>query len=322
MKRSSKAVGKSAERRETRAAKQIHPIVIYPFVNPVDTRHLRKLYEAIAEWIKQDQRYCRPITIMNQQTYHHAKTEQQMDIDKFLSDSVKAISDVIPTWAVDTCQMWLAGFGHCYDLAGVNDVFWLIPGDFHYDTGPGNEALKKMPSIANNVFDGVCELCLGEIKVPLNSAKNLIDTYGTYGLLYNWFPGEAQGIRKITDRPRTEFLAIGHDYLKAALMRPERWYAYEQTIVILLQGMKGIKQMRRILPVRLGEVIDDPSGRSSLSGAMQQIERTERVLKLYWRELNETEDPNWPDTFRKLDAQSEQIRGAAMIIMQQILGLH
>lgn len=300
--------------------KKIHPIIIYPFGHPSDTRHLRALFENLTEWLENDSRFSKPITVVNRQTLYKAR-EDLLDIDRFLRQVVAPVSEIDFVWAVDTCQMWLDGFGKAYDRGSVNDVFWLIPGDFHYANEHGMLALERMPKLPDNVYDGECELCIGEISVPPNSAKYLIDIYGTYGLLYNWFPAEAQGIRKITVRPRSEFLAIGHDYLKAALMRPERWYAYEQTIVILLQGMKGIKQMRAVKPVDLGEVIDDPSARSTLAGAMQQIERTERVLKLYWRELHEWEDPNWPDTFRKLDAQSEQIRGAAMIIMQQILSL-
>lgn len=169
------------------------------------------------------------------------------------------------------------------------------------------------------MYSGEAELCIGEITVPLNSAKQLIDTYGTYGLLYNWFPAEAQGLRKITDKPRSEFIALGHDYLKTALVS-QRWYAYEQTIVILLQGMQGVRSMRSMKKVDLGEISDEPAGRGDLAGAMQQVERTERVLKLYWRELKAPQDPLWPEKFRVLDHQSEQIRGAAMVILQQILG--
>jgi len=168
------------------------------------------------------------------------------------------------------------------------------------------------------VYAGESEFCIGEISVPLNSAKQLIDTYGTYGLLYNWFPAEAQGLRKLTDKPRSEFFAIGHDYLRTALIS-QRWYAYEQTIVVLLQGMQGIRPMRAIKKLELGEITDEPTGRADLAGAMQQVERTERVLKLYWRELKAPQDPLWPEKFRVLDHQSEQIRAAAMVILQQIL---
>ena len=158
---------------------------------------------------------------------------------------------------------------------------------------------------------------MGEITIPSDSAKQLIDTYGTYGLLYNWFPAQAQGIAKITSKPRTEFFAIGHNYLRYALKR--RWYPYEQTVVLLLHGMQGRNPVREIEKIELGEIEDEPQGRKSLAGAMQQIERTERVLKLYWRELYESQEPNWPDKFKKLDAQSEQIRGAAMVIFEQVL---
>jgi len=76
---------------------------------------------------------------------------------------------------------------------------------------------------------------------------------------------------------------------------------------------------RRILKIDLPEVTDLPQGRDTLAGAMQQVERTERVLKLHWRAVNERRDPQWPDKFRKLDAQSEQIRAAALVILEQLL---
>ena len=92
-------------------------------------------------------------------------------------------------------------------------VYWLIPGDFNYASSEGQKVLAQLERIPEYVYDGRdVDLSLGEIKVPLNSAKQLIDTYGTYGLLYNWFPNEAQGIRLITDKPRSEFLAISDSY--------------------------------------------------------------------------------------------------------------
>jgi len=304
--------------------RKIHPIIIYPFSHPTDERHLRKLYGAIENWLKgNNHNYRRPVTVLNRQTCRRAieDPKKRASFEAVMEKIVRPVSDVVATWAVDTCQMWLTGFGQAFDQCNRNDIFWLIPGDFHYDSATGEEALRKLPGLPHDVWETDCELCLGEIQVPPNSAKQLIDTYGTYGLLYNWFPAEAQALREITDKPRTEFFAISHDYLRTALI-PERWYGYEQTIVLLLQGFKGVKQMRNIHKIALGRIEDDPSSRSTLSGAMQQIERTERVLKLFWRELNEREDPNWPDTFRKLDSQSEQIRGAALVIMQQTLRLN
>ncbi|MFN0017434.1 MAG: hypothetical protein ACKVP0_04185 [Pirellulaceae bacterium] len=254
---------------------------------------------------------------MNRQTFHRNKTNRLFT--SFQKDYVSKYSEVLPAWSVDSCQMWLHGLGHAFDKRStVYDVYWLIPGDFDYASKAGADVLKNFENIPAAVYDGEVELCIGEITVPVNSAKQLIDTYGTYGLLYNWFPAEAQGLRKITDKPRSEFFAIGHDYLKTALVS-QRWYGYEQTIVILLQGMQGVRPMRSMKKVELGELSDDPTGRGDLAGAMQQVERTERVLKLYWRELKAPQDPNWPEKFRVLDHQSEQIRGAAMVILQQIL---
>src|SRR5438874_6896328 len=106
--------------------------------------------------------------------------------------------------------MWLNGLGRAFD---ANDalaaVYWLIPGDFSFASSDGKEVLDRIQELPQYVYDERdVALALGEIRVPLNSAKQLIDTYGTYGLLYNWFPNEAQGIRLITDKPRTEFFAI------------------------------------------------------------------------------------------------------------------
>ena len=299
--------------------RKIHPIIIYPYHQPRETRHLEELYRKLIRRVAGDSsRYTKPITVVNQQTFHRNVDNQSFRT--FLKDCVQPYSDLLQTWSVDTCQMWLHGFGTAFDArATVYDVYWLIPGDFFYADKPGQKVLENFENLPNRVYTGEAELCIGEISVSPNSAKQLIDTYGTYGLLYNWFPAEAQGLRKITDKPRSEFIAIGHDYLKTALVS-QRWYGYEQTIVILLQGMQGVRPMRSIQKVPLGDLTDEPTGRGDLAGAMQQVERTERVLKLYWRELKGPQDPLWPEKFRILDHQSEQIRSAAMVILQQILG--
>ena len=312
--------------------KVIRPIIIYPFGHPKDTQHIELLYTDLVSKISEDQngKYVKPITVINCQTHYRVKETQIKEgpkskkilesYENIRTNLVEKYTNIIDSWSTDTCAMWLRGLGEAYKTSNVNDVFWIIPGDFHYNTPFGREALKLMLKIPDKVYDGHCELCLGEIEVPLNSAKQLIDTYGTYGLLYNWFPAEAQGIRQITSKPRSEFFAIGHDFLGTALVS-ERWYAYEQTLIILLQNMRGQRTVRKVIPEPLGQIEDDPASRSTLSTAMQQIERTERALKLFWRELNEPKYPGeWPDLFRKLDRQSEQIRGAAMTIMQQLLG--
>lgn len=259
---------------------------------------------------------------MNRQTFY---TNSKFKFDQnwndtflqFRSNWVEKHSDIIDAWCVDTCQMWLTGFGHAYDQGHKQeDVYWLIPGDFDYGTEVGEDVLKELERIPDAVANHEQDLCVGEISVPVDSSKQLIDTYGTYGLLYNWFPHEARRLRMITDKPRTEFIAIRHSFLRSMLQ--QRWYAYEQTIVILLHG---IIQKKRICKIPLGRITDLPQGRDTLAAAMQQVERTERVLKLFWREKNEGQIPQWPETFRKLDLQSEQIRGAALVILENLLQL-
>lgn len=186
-------------------------------------------------------------------------------------------------------------------------------------TQEGAIALQRLKDIPTKVLYNECAICLGEIQVPLNSAKQLIDTYGTYGLLYNWFPAEAKGIRRRTDKPRTEFFAVNYETLKHSLI-PHRWYAYEQTLIMLLQNMDGEGEVREIKTVPLGLLTDEEATRSTLAAAMMQVERTERALKLFWRERAIGRGrPNWQDEFRTLDAQSESIRDAAMVILRRVL---
>ena len=319
--------GRSVERRAS--VPRIHPIIIYPFGRP-NLKDLQALYaDLIAPLAADPETYARPITVVNQQTFHNntdwhdpsdpAFKHRVEEFGSFREDYIKPHSDLLDVWSVDTCQMWLAGFGHAYDPANIGHVYWLIPGDFNYSSAPGLHVLARLPDMPTLVRDRTYDLILGEISVPLNSSKQLIDTYGTYGLLYNWFPAEAQGLRTITDKPRSEFFAISHTFLDSVLRR--RWYPYEQTIVILLHGMRGREPQRRIHKIALGNITDLEDTRDTLSSAMQQVERTERVLKLYWREYHEQlQDTTWRETFRRLDGQSQQIRAAALVILEQILG--
>ncbi len=157
------------------------------------------------------------------------------------------------------------------------------------------------------------DLCIGEIETDHNDSKQLTDTYGTFGLLYNWFPSEAQEIRQYTERPRSEFFAVRHSFLAQVLR--QRWYAYEQTVVMLLQAVFSEKHISRFF---VGNISDLPEGRESLASAMQQVERTERVLKTVWRERNESK-AGWTEEYRLLETQSEQVRRTALMILQNVL---
>ena len=312
---------------ENQPRNKIRPVVIYPFLQPREIESLEVLFDMLSR-LQSDDRFSVPITIVNNQTFYRSSSPRSRDqrvteAYEAAQEIAKNVSKVEITWSVDTCAMWLRGLGLAFEEArkenAIHDVFWLLPGDFNYATEEGKAAVNKLHEIPLKVYNGECEICLGEINVPLNSSKQLIDTYGTYGLLYNWFPAEAQGIREVTDKPRTEFFALNYPTLEQALIE-NRWYAYEQTLMILLQNMRGKSPVRGIRRVQLGLISDEESIRSTLSSAMQQVERTERALKLFWRDRAEREaNINWHSEFRVLDGQSENIRAAAMVILRRLL---
>jgi hypothetical protein len=305
--------------------RKIRPIVIYPFIQPINLRSLKALYSWLEKKLEPEKDFHKPVTFVNNQTKYRSKTniktlddEEKRDAYDRAINIIEPISNMEYVWAVDTCAIWFRGLGDAYEKARnerEQDVFWLIPGDFNYASNEGQDALTKMLEIPLEVYDKKSEICLGEIEVPINSSKQLIDTYGTYGLLYNWFPDEAKGIRKITDKPRSEFFALNFSTLENSLVE-HRWFAYEQTLMILLQNMEREEPKRRINCIELGEITDEESARASLSSAMQQVERTERALKLFYRERNK----NWHEDFREKDAQSESIRTAAMVILRSLIG--
>jgi len=101
--------------------------------------------------------------------------------------------------------------------------------------------------------------------------------------------------------------------LREALAR--RWYPYEQTVVMLLQAVFGNHRISRFF---VGGISDLPGGVESVAQAMQQVERTERVLKSLWRERNQSRN-DWIEDYRRLEAQSEQVRRAALTILQNLL---
>ena len=105
-----------------------------------------------------------------------------------------------------------------------------------------------------------------------------------------------------------------HGFLGEALR--QRWYPYEQTVVMLLQAVFGKKGISRF---SVGHISDLPEGRESLASAMLQVERTERVLKALWREHHQA-DPDWVEQYRRLATTSNQVRHTALTILHNLLG--
>ena len=305
---------------------QIYPDIVFPYRFPKDISGLELLYETLRN-ITQSQpgKYARPLTVINHQTI--AFNSKNREFQQLIKNVVSPCSDIIKIWSVDSCATWYSLLGESFRRSkekgnGHDDVLWLIPGDFDYASFEGRKSLKAMVQIPEKVYDpnSNIDLCLGEIDVPLNSSKSLIDEYGTFGLLYNWFPTYGKAIRAITNKPRSEFFAISRSYLEQVLVE-RRWYPYEQTLVILLEafGIDG-RTVRKVETVNLGCIKDDASNRDSLSGAMQQIDRMARLLADFWREVYSHLNPaHWLERYKILDAQAQAIKSSALVILEQCL---
>ncbi|MEI7733172.1 MAG: hypothetical protein WCO56_26610 [Verrucomicrobiota bacterium] len=290
---------------------KIHPVIIYPFRQPADHSDLEDLYQLIGRLDGEKDKYARPITVMDNKTVHAMEWDARFT--KFRNSTVAKHSDILDAWCVDTCQMWYTGLGAAFAKGGPEDVYWLIPGDFNYGSSTGREVLSRLHDLPEIILELNQDFCIGEITTDGGDHKQLLDTYGTMALLYNWFPAEAQEIRKISTRPRSEFFAIRHSFLREMLM--QRWYPYEQTLVMLLHAVFSNRSISRF---SVGDVSDLPHGRESLSSAMQQVERTERVLKLLWRDRHQSRK-GWVEQYRPLEMQSEQVLRTALIILQNVL---
>jgi hypothetical protein len=295
-----------------RRVAQIHPVVIYPFRQPDDYSDLTELYGMIARLDADRDTYARPITVVDHKTIRAAGSRE--GFDEFRRSTVARHSEVMDAWCVDTCQMWYAGLGAAYERGQPGDVYWLIPGDFNYGSAVGREVLARLHDLPEIIRELKQDVCIGEIATDHGNSKQLIDTYGTFALLYNWFPHEAQEIRQYTERPRSEFFALRHEFLGELLT--QRWFAYEQTVVTLLRAVFRDKQISRYF---VGQITDLTEGRESFASALQQVERTERVLRTLWRERNQLTD-GWSARYRQLDLQSEQIRRTASVILENLLG--
>ncbi len=290
---------------------RIHPVVIYPFLQPEDYRDLKALYDLVAHLDADQSTYARPLTVMDRKTHYRMAGNQTFLT--FKKDVVARHSEVLDAWCVDTCQMWYSGLGLAFERGAPGDVDWLIPGDFNYGTTAGQTVLSRLHHLPEIILELHQDLCVGEIATDQNNPKQFIDIYGTFGLLYNWFPAEAREIRQFTERPRSEFFAVRHEFLAEVLAR--RWYPYEQTLVMLLQAVSTQKRITRFF---VGNITDLPEGGETFNSALQQVERTERVLKSLWRERNSAH-PGWIDKYYALVLRSESVRRGANIVLENML---
>lgn len=270
--------------------------------------HFWKLVEVAKEASGDEE----PVVILN------ADTKDKGQADAFLADQRTQNLNVQIAWSVDTCQMWLHGWGYIIDNFPLVDRIILLPGDIDMAANP-----KQFYSLLSgfiNLSDPF-EIIIGDFDLGDKfGSKFLIDQYGSYQLLANWFPKFTQTIFQIPlKRPRSEFLNVKKEVLRELLR--QRKFAYEQTINLLLSAWDHEKNSWKynVNTLSLGEIKDDSSHRHYI-GALNQIERTERLIKLRWREIFKGKS-NFYEDFRKLNRQSNATRESCEITIQTLLGI-
>jgi hypothetical protein len=187
------------------------------------------------------------------------------------------------------------------------------------------------------------------------STKNIVDIYGVFPLLANWFPQVSDYLIKNKIRkPRSEFLNLKLSVLKKILQYPK--FAYEQTLNMIIslgyrleyediQGEKERSLIKEIEEIKnpwdkafllgdrhkvekldLGQIKDDPGFRD-IQSCFDQIERTERLLKRLWRQLffpsqasDEKQYRKFLDEYDRRIQRSEAIIETARIMIRTFIG--
>jgi hypothetical protein len=339
-----------AKKRGARMPKRVS--IIFPYRNsrhPVVRENLTKVMENCVgergeQW-RWHKSIRKPVLVVNRDSMRRNPNEYE-DFSSYLDCLGKRELldrlDVVEVWSVDTCQMWLAGFGKIVDDeetaqkskdGGRNGqpensaqnplVVLQVPGDLKR-IGQFERFERALYNLGRQVDDETRPLAIGDFVVRHENSKHLIDTYGTYPLLFNWFPEVAAKLKSFgIDRPRSEFIAVSFGFLKEALRKKK--FAYEQTIALLIYAL-ATEGKWTVGEESVGE-IDDEGTERGFREAVDQIERTERVLKVLWREMKgkgaSTGDGNEfefdIDQFEDRDRRSTAIREAALVYLANVL---
>ncbi len=254
------------------------------------------------------------------------------DAVSFINDPRYSTLEVVQTWSVDTCQSWLAGWGHILDNYPNAQRIVQIPGDIDYV----EEDVEFYNNLSQFIKTTTSDIVIGDFKTGNQySAKSLVDTYGTYSLLANWFPEISKSIRTLPlNRARSEFLNIRASVLRELILK-NRNFAYEQTLNFLVKcwNYEESKWRYDIAKFFLGTLSDSKSFRS-YRGCIDQIERIERMLSLLWREIKEPQKQDYQsdkeiehqytvfsNEYDKLYSKSKGIMDTARTTLRALLGV-
>lgn len=256
----------------------------------------------------------------------------RQDAASFLKDERYKTLEVVQTWSVDTCQTWLAGWGHVLDHYPQAERVVQIPGDLDYV----NEDVEFYNNLKVFIETTTSDITIGDFGTgDKYSAKSMVDTYGSFPLLANWFPEISRSIRSLPlHRSRSEFLNIKTSVLRDLLIN-NRNFAYEQTLNFLIKcwNYDEAKWRYNISTYPLGRLSDNKSFRD-YRVCIDQIERIERMLSLLWREIKEPNKKNsvgdkefeeqytvFSNEYDKLYTKSKGIMESARTTLRALLGV-
>ena len=253
------------------------PIIIFPYRGYENNKQCEWYFWWTIDRCKEID--SKPIVILPRSTVIRG------DAVSFLKDERYKDLEVIQTWSVDTCQTWLTGWGHVLDNYPQAERIVQIPGDMDHV----NDDVEFYGNLTRFIETESSDIVIGDFGTgDKYSSKSLVDTYGTYSLLANWFPKISKGIRSLPlHRPRSEFLNIKTSVLKDLLIK-NRNFAYEQTLNFLVKcwNFDQAKWVYDVSVSPLGSLSDNKSFRDYRS-CVDQIERIERMLSVLWREIKE-----------------------------------
>ena len=308
---------------------QTRTMVLFPYSGYQPSSPREKNFCSIVDACLRIENDKRPVVVLNSDTIRRGTANaflSEFDGEGTRSGDV----EILKVWSVDSCQMWLAGWGHILDSDPDASRIAQVPGDI--------DLIVRMNAFYNNLDNYLTasnrDIIVGDFSGgEAFSAKNLIDTYGTLPLLANWFPEVSQGITEIPlTKPRSEFLNIERSVLEVLLRH--RKFAYEQTLNMLIRSwdFESSTWSYEVRSHHFGEVIDDTEYRK-YRDCLDQVERTERMLRLIWREINEPEplselEPSanqaryakFVDEYIVRDRRSTSIRETAIITIRNLIG--
>lgn len=250
----------------------------------------------------------------------------------FLKDPRFKTLEVLEVWSVDTCQTWLAAWGHILDFYPETERIVTLPGDIDFV----HEDLAFYENLKRFVESSDSDIAIGDFRTgDKSSAKGLVDTYGTYPLLANWFPEISKNIRAMPlIRPRSEFLNIKTPILRDLLIN-NRKFSSEQTLNFLIKSWDHAEAVWRhkVTSMQLGTLSDIKSFRD-YRGCVDQIERLEWMLSLLWREIKEPKKKKgvpdkqfeaqyseFSDEYDKLRTRSKAAMETARTTLRALLGV-